>query len=166
MNENNLLNIKTETLKIYFFNELSKIWEEIPSFFNPSTKNITTNVNHLSWFAVFGEKIDTTPPTTHINVSGTQVDGWFTSYPLVEFSYLEETSGPIQTFYSIDLGDNWDLYKNPFLIEKDGITNLLFKSQDTLENIEKENSYVIQVNHSEKVTKRIKVKNASYSSNY
>ena len=112
------------------------------------------------------KKIDTTPPTTLINVSGTQTDGWFTSYPLVEFSYLEETSGPIQTFYSTDLGDNWDLYKNPFLIGKDGITNLLFKSQDIVENMEKENSYVIQVNHSEKVTKRIKIKNASYSSNY
>lgn len=150
LTQSQISNLILNTIRLYFWNEIQKVWESVPSVFNSETNTLTSTVNHFSWFAVFGEKIDKTPSQTQIIISGSQnsqyID-WFTEFPLVALSPTEAENTPIDNiFYSINDGDTWDTYSQPFLIQKEGITNLLFRSQDTNGNMEDTQSYVIKVN--------------------
>jgi hypothetical protein len=120
-------------------------------------------VNHLSWFAVFGEKENSAPVSTGIIISGSQNDIWFTEPPLVElFIENQENTQNINTFYSLDNGDSWQLYEAPFLINTDGINNLIYKSQDSNGLMEEEHEHIIYVNLSNKITKKIRVNGAVF----
>jgi hypothetical protein len=147
-------------------NEVSGIWEKIPTVFDEQTGKLESTSDHLSWFSVFGEKIDSEPPKTQIILSGNQIDGWFTEHPLVELAPENENPTDLEfTVYSVDEGDFWRNYNQPFYIEQDGIINLLYKSQDTLGNLEFGNNYVLHINTDGLKTGRIKVKNARYEVN-
>ena len=158
-----LENVKPQSIKLYFWNDTSRIWEAVSSFFDEQTNKITATVNHLSWFAAFGEKNDSNPPNTLILVSGSQTDGWFNEFPLIQFFYDGGDEINIKnTLYSTDNGDGWDNYNQPFHVEKDGIVNLLYKSIDENDNIEPEKNYVLHINTNGKQTDRIRVRNASF----
>lgn len=158
-----LTNLIPESVKLYFWNDVKKIWEALPSFVDLKTGELTAYTNHFSWFAVFGEKIDKNPPVTEILVSGSQDNSWFTEFPLINLSpYDAENSQIDAIFYSINDGETWETYTEPFYLQKDGATDLLFKSQDIYENLETTKNYVILVNTQGKQTLRIKVKNATF----
>jgi murein DD-endopeptidase MepM/ murein hydrolase activator NlpD/photosystem II stability/assembly factor-like uncharacterized protein len=150
LTQSQISNLILDTIRLYFWNEISKIWESVPSIFNSDTNTLTSTVNHFSWFAVFGEKIENNILKTQISVSGSQSDvniGWFIEFPLVTLSPTEaEEPLTDNIFYSINDGETWDTYSMPFLIQKEGITNVLFRSLDTNGNMEDTQSYVIKVN--------------------
>ncbi|MBI2414848.1 peptidoglycan DD-metalloendopeptidase family protein [candidate division WWE3 bacterium] len=49
-----LSKIDVRSLRVYSFDESAGKWQGLTSLFNPETKTIETEVDHLSWFAVFG----------------------------------------------------------------------------------------------------------------
>ncbi len=158
-----LENVNLKSIKLYFWNEVLKVWEIIPSFFDLQSNKLTAQTNHLSWFAVFGEKVDKNPPETEVLVSGSQNNGWFTEFPLIEFSFYNGEDTNIEnTFYSIDSGDTWETYTEPFYVQKDGITNLIFKSQDTNGNMEDEKNFVLHVNLYERKIEKKGVRNSEF----
>lgn len=158
-----LAGIDLNSLSLYFYNEVSNIWEKIPSSFNQQLNKISATVNHLSWFAVFGEKENLTPISTEIRMSGSQNDIWFIEPPIIEF-FIEnqENLQNVNTFYSLDNGDNWQLYETPFYINTEGINNLIYKSQDSDGSMEEEHEQVIYVNLSNKRTGKIRVNEAMF----
>ncbi|MBW6441549.1 peptidoglycan DD-metalloendopeptidase family protein, partial [Patescibacteria group bacterium] len=160
---NSLQNINPENISLYYWNEIVKIWEKIPSIYNQQNNTIEASVNHLSWFSIFGEKIDYQPPETGIIVSGSQNDLWFIEYPMVELLPNDENvNGVGFTIYSIDDGDFWHNYSQPFYVEKEGITNLIYKSQDLNENMESEKNIVLHINTSGAKTEKIKVLDGNF----
>lgn len=158
-----LINVNLNTLSLYFYDEVSNIWEKIPSSFNKQLNKISATVNHLSRFAVFGEKENTAPVSTGIIISGSQNDGWFTEPPLIEL-FIENQENPqnINTYYSLDDGDSWQLYEIPFYITTEGIINLIYKSQYIEGFMEEEHEQIIHINLSQKITEKIKVKEAIF----
>jgi len=163
INFQNLEDIDLQSLSLYFWDEITQAWEKIPSIIDAQNQILKASIDHLSWFAVLGDKLDDKPPITNTIVSGTQIDGWFIEYPLVEFLAQDNFSGVGFTSYSIDEGDFWHNYSQPFYIEQDGIVNLLYKSQDINGNLENENSYVIHINTKKLKTGINKINKASFS---
>jgi len=163
LDSKDLSNINLDSIKVCFWNEVSNLWEAIPTVFDSQNNKLTANTNHLSWFAVFGEKIDRNPPKTQILISGSQNNGWYSDFPLIKFtSYDNENSTIENIFYSTNDGETWETYVEPFYFQKDGITDIIFKSQDINGNIEDENSFVIQVNLLKKTTKRVRVSGSTF----
>ena len=115
----NLTGINLNSVSLYFYNEVSNIWEKVPSLFNEELNKISATVDHLSRFAVFGEKENAIPISTDIIISGSQNDIWFTEPPLIEFFVNNrENTQNINTYYSVDNGDTWQLYETPFTYPK------------------------------------------------
>jgi murein DD-endopeptidase MepM/ murein hydrolase activator NlpD len=161
---NHLQNIVPETIKLHFWNEELKIWQKIQSLLDQQMNKLETEVNHLSWFAVFGEKIDSQPPKTQILLSGNQENSWFKEYPLVELT--TENAGDLEfTIYSTDDGDFWHNYHQPFHIEEDGIINLIYKSRDLNGNQEVDNNSAVHINTKGLETERIKIENSGFTMN-
>ena len=159
----NFTDINISTLSFYFWNEITKTWEIIPSFFDEQSNKISATVDHLSWFAVFGEKTNHLEPETQIIVSGSQDGIWFTEMPLVELYVINaDPQSEIDTFYSINEGETWELYTEPFYIKQDGIVKLIFKSQKIDGEMEEEHEYLIHINPYGKPTKNIKVVGANF----
>lgn len=151
ISQDQLSNLFLDTIQLYFWNEFQKVWEIIPSSFNAETNVLTSTVNHLSWFAVFGEMIDNKPPKTEIYMLGSNNNGWFIEFPTINLSSTDAENSQIENiFYSTNNGVTWNTYSQPFLVQKEGVTNLLFKSQDVNGNIEDTQSYTIKVNTLEK----------------
>ena len=158
-----LENIRSESVSLYFWDEILKTWEKIPSYLDTQTNTLTAVTNHLSWFAVFGEKIYTQASETNIIISGSQTEGWYINYPLVKLVPKNTNTIDIEfTLYSIDSGDFWHSYSQPFYLEQHGIVNLLYKSQDINGNMENENSCVIHINVDGLKTQKLKVKETNF----
>ena len=65
-------------------------------------------------------KVDKTPPTTNISLSGTiGNDGWYISNVQITFDSIDSFSGVFETLYSLD-GNNWNQYTGPFDILAEG----------------------------------------------
>lgn len=159
----NLTGINLNSVSLYFYNEVSNIWEKVPSLFNEELNKISATVDHLSRFAVFGEKENAIPISTDIIISGSQNDIWFTEPPLIEFFVNNrENTQNINTYYSVDNGDTWQLYETPFYINTEGTTNLIYKSQDYDGLMEQEHEQTIHINLSGKTTGKIKVRDAAF----
>lgn len=158
----NLKNIVTESLKIYFFDEINKMWTALPTILDLTQNTVTSETDHFSWFAVMGTKIDSSPPETFLITSiETVTDGWYKNYPTISFSVSE--SNPNKIFYSIDYNENnWNEYNEPFVLKKDGIIKLSFRSQDAFENIEKTQTVVLKVDTSGISKRRIILKNTAF----
>ncbi|MBU0534702.1 peptidoglycan DD-metalloendopeptidase family protein [Patescibacteria group bacterium] len=166
INPLSLSNVITSTIKLYYWNQNSGLWESLESTFDTVTNTLTSYTNHFSKFAAFAEKADILPPETVILVQGDQLNGWFVEYPLINLSCDNEESTDIEgIFYSIDDGETWELYKEPILIQKEGVTDFLYKSQDINGNMEDTKNYVIRVNTQGKITKTIKVIGSRFETN-
>lgn len=165
--QSQVTNIILDTIRLYFWDDIKKTWESIPSTFNPDTYTLTSMVNHFTWFAVFGEKINKLTPITQILVSGSQDSqntGWFIEFPLITLSPTEaENSLTDITLYSTNNGDTWNTYVQPFLIQKEGINTILYRSQGINGVMEGTQSYVIKVNTLGKTILKRKVNDASFT---
>ncbi|MBI2668028.1 hypothetical protein HYX17_04660 [Candidatus Woesearchaeota archaeon] len=62
--EINRLNLKEDSLKIYYYNESSSIWEALDSSINTEDNYIEINLTHFSTYGVFGNEIENNPPTS------------------------------------------------------------------------------------------------------
>lgn len=68
--EINNANLDEDTLKIYYFNETSNEWQELDSVVNKTGNYVSTNIDHLSFYGVFGQqKQSVVEPSTEVSSS-------------------------------------------------------------------------------------------------
>lgn len=158
LNESELRNIISSTLKIYFWNDLTLLWEPLVSVLDPNNKTISADTDHLSHFAVLGESIDFSPPITNILISGQELNGWFIGYPTI----ILTTESDASTVYSLDKGVTWKNYSEPFIFNTEGVSEIYYKSIDGLNNLEASQQQVIKVDKTGKWKKKIKVEGGSF----
>ncbi|RJQ33004.1 MAG: hypothetical protein C4562_01800 [Actinobacteria bacterium] len=91
---------------------------------------------------------DTTSPVTSIIISGAKGDnGWYTSDVNVSLSAQDNADGlGIQkTEYSLDNGATWQVYDTAFSINREGIANLAYRSQDKAGNLEQDKQIELKI---------------------
>ncbi len=161
-----LINIKENTLSIYYFNNETGLWEKIESTVDFVNKVIIGETFHLSHFAVFGEKIDATPPSTKIEITGNITNDWYSKFPQVTLTISNEVSedDPYTTYYTLD-GSNWLVYEEPFYVDLEGVVTIQFRSIDSVGNLEETQNYAVKINTLGKYTKTLVVKQAVFSTN-
>ncbi|MBU1133011.1 peptidoglycan DD-metalloendopeptidase family protein [Patescibacteria group bacterium] len=165
--QSNLSNIILNTLKLYFWNSYSKLWEPLPSFLDLESKKLTAYSSHLSEFAILGEKEQKELPETQILVSGSQNNGWFYEFPLISFSFSGDQNNNIDTtFYSISENDTWEPYTQPVFISKNGFVNLKFRSLDTFGNLEDTNKILLKINTANKFIDQLNVTESFFEVNF
>ena len=83
------------------------------------------------------ESSDVTKPTTNVTVIGKRKkDEPYTAPVKVVLSATDDNSGVLKTEYSIDEGQSWILYIEPFTVSTRGLTHLLYRSTDRAGNVE------------------------------
>ena len=76
---------------------------------------------------------DTTPPETTIALSGLMgTNGWYRS----KVSVTLVTESGATTEYSLDNGNSWINYTNPFEVTQEGVSKVLYRSADEAQNME------------------------------
>ncbi len=153
-----LSNIAVETLKLYFRNETTHLWEELPTIVDLIAKKLIGETYHFSNFAAFGEKLDSDPPTTTLTIQGQKQNGWFTEHP----TFILETENPAdKIFYALD-DETWEEYTTPFETILEGIFTIKYRSMDDVENIEPVNTYTLKVDAKEKFKKRVTIRESLF----
>ncbi|HET9655133.1 MAG TPA: PxKF domain-containing protein [Kineosporiaceae bacterium] len=79
--------------------------------------------------------VDKTAPDTTPDVSGPQVNGWYTKPPTVTLAAIDPLSGVAHTAYAIDGGPYQD-YTGPFAFTPGGAHSLTWYSADKAGNVE------------------------------
>jgi pimeloyl-ACP methyl ester carboxylesterase len=97
---------------------------------------------------VTGENADTIAPTTTMTLAGTKgQDDWYTGDVTVTLTATdnESGSGVEKTEYSFDAGVTWNVYADPFVISKEGVTTLQYLSTDKAGNREETRTQEIKI---------------------
>ena len=100
----------------------------------------------MSHFAVLGSKVFPEPPITSLTFEGSKSGGWFTSFPLAYLS-AEDFSGLGigAVYYSINKGVDWEIYTNPFYVEREGVSTIFYRAEDLAGNLEITNTQVVKI---------------------
>ncbi|MBP7927577.1 peptidoglycan DD-metalloendopeptidase family protein [Patescibacteria group bacterium] len=160
--EESLVNTVRDTLTIYHFNATNSAWEAAETLNDHVNKKLIANTNSFSLFAVFGEKVDSNSPQTHLTILGTQVlEKYIGSVEVAltanDIDYQSQVS---QIFYRINDKD-WTQYTQPIIIADSGTYSIRYKSMDEYENMEQEKVLIIEIDQN-LVKHKVKVKNTSF----
>lgn len=131
-------NINEDTLSFYYLNEQSNLWEKIASTLDKTNKTISAPTTHFSQFAVMGELLDSTPPTTTAEIAGTKGNStWYLSDVVVSLKALDNPDGKGIDYivYSYD-GEHYEEYTQPLSFNTEGSHKLYFLSHDKAGNEE------------------------------
>lgn len=81
---------------------------------------------------------DNVSPETQATTSGTiGINGWYRSDVTIALSANDNDGvGVLKTEYSLDGGLNWTAYAAPFTISQEGVSSILYRSEDFLGNQE------------------------------
>lgn len=117
--------IKPETLSIYSSPD-GEHWTKEPTRLDMTNKSASTSVNHLTDFALFGERKDTVAPVTELVLDGKKgKNNSFSSEVLLGFQ-PEDNEGGLgvdYTAYTIETPDGileWDRFEEPVTFSKEG----------------------------------------------
>lgn len=147
-----LENINEESLKVFTLDDSLETLVPTDSTINTETKKISFLSSKLGKFAVYGEKKDITPPQTQITVTGN----------VLEFSANDGNGiGVSNIYYSLDNGENWEIYKEQIKLGADGEYKILYKSDDKYLNTEETKEKTITVGNSG-FNKTVKIINARF----
>jgi len=136
-----LRSYKIDTISIYSSGD-GVTWTKEPTIVDLVTKKATTQIDHLSHFALMAERKDTTAPTTASVLEGLQgQQGWFRSDVTLTLTPEDNTEGlgVDYTLYKIETNENttdWTTYKTPLTFTTEGRHKIEFYSVDKDENVE------------------------------
>ncbi len=128
---------KPGTISIYSSTD-NEHWVKENSFVDFLNKKVTTQVSHLTYFALMGERIDTIAPATTAQLSGSQEQAnWFRSDVQITLNAADNTGGLgiDNTQYKIDTGD-WQSYSASISATTEGHHKIEFYSEDKDGNVE------------------------------
>jgi hypothetical protein len=159
-----LNNVVKDTLKIYFWNGLSKKWEPLKTVIDLTLNQATATTKHLSHFALLGERLYPQPPESVSKIEGLQEAGWFLEYPQVTLSSEDRNGlGIDKIFFTINDGLDWYVYQNPFLLEQEGIITMQFRAQDLAGNLEETQREMLKIDTKNKWKGQIRVTEGQFS---
>jgi murein DD-endopeptidase MepM/ murein hydrolase activator NlpD len=108
-------------------------WHKEESGFDPATNTVSTQVNHLTHFALFAQKKDVSAPMSTISLDGLEgQQNMYRSHVQLSLSASDggdEPSGVSYIIYKLDEGD-WDQYINPVDIPAEGHHTVQYYSVD------------------------------------
>jgi murein DD-endopeptidase MepM/ murein hydrolase activator NlpD len=82
-------------------------------------------------------KIDKTKPITTAQINGTEGEnGWYVSDVKIKLLAEDSASGVTRTEYSLDNGETYNRYTSELLIDKEGASDILYRSVDKAGNVE------------------------------
>lgn len=125
------------TISIYSSEDGSN-WNKEETTVDLQNKEASTNLDHLSHFALMAESLDTTAPATTSIPSGLEGQiGWFRSDVEVSLNAQDNQNGlgVDYTLYKFGAND-WHQYSNPLIFSQEGSHTVEFYSVDLDENIE------------------------------
>lgn len=126
--------LKADTLSFYSSPD-GNIWTKEDTNF-PTQTLAQTQLNHFSYFALMGERRDTTPPITIAILSGTEGQpNWFRSDVNLTLEAQDDDLGVYYTAYRIGEGE-WKIYDSPIKFTDEGNYKVEFYSVDEDENTE------------------------------
>lgn len=131
--------VKPESLAIYSSQD-GVTWQKEDTTVDLKKRTATTNVNHMTYFALLGERKDSTAPQTTVSLKGKLgTKGWYRSPVSIKLSAKDNRkgSGVDYTMYQINEGE-WERYVGPIQISQEGNYALRFFSADKQGTIEKE----------------------------
>ncbi len=124
---------KPDTLAIYSSAD-GHGWQKENTAFNNTTGEAKISINHLTQFALMGEKLDTIKPQTSIDIDGTLYANHTYMSP-VELTFdatdepLKESLGVEYILYKVN-DANWQEYIHPVVIDKQGEYTISFYAVD------------------------------------
>ncbi|KKS86816.1 MAG: hypothetical protein UV61_C0006G0017 [Candidatus Gottesmanbacteria bacterium GW2011_GWB1_43_11] len=123
-----------DTLKIYSSSDGSN-WQPEVTTIDFTEKTASAQLNHLTQFALFAEKLDAVPPQTTIYYNGITPPPAQLAPPVNISLAATDSSQVAYSLYRFDDGD-WQEYAAPFTAESAGLHTLEYYSVDTADNIE------------------------------
>jgi len=125
------------TLSIYS-SEDAVNWTPEDTTINFDNQVASTSVNHLSYFALIAERLDTISPTTNAALEGEEGDSnWFRSDVRLTLNAVDNEGGLGVDYTLFRINDeDWRLYISPVLFSQEGSYRIEFYSVDNDENIE------------------------------
>ena len=137
-----------DTLSIYSSSD-GELWLKEETSVDIGKGEASAQIDHLTTFALFGEKRDSTAPVTTVDISGTKMGEYFTSPVLLVLNSIDtpvDTSlGVLYTGYSIN-EDSWAEYKEPVTLSDEGIYTIEYYSEDEDGNIEMAKTLAFEIN--------------------
>ena len=129
-----------DTISIYSSSD-GITWQKEPTIVDLLNQKATTEVNHLTQFALMAERLDVIPPITTAILSGDKGENnWYRSDVTLSLS-LQDNQGGLgvdYTLFDIDDRGNWDTYLSPLIATNEGHFKYNFYSVDKDGNIEEE----------------------------
>ena len=110
------------------------IWQKEQTLIDHDAHTATTSVNHLTFFALMGERRDTIAPLTSAKLTGEGREVNFRSDVTLEL-LPEDAIGTDYTLYRLDEGE-WEEYIDPVNVVSEGVHILQYFSVDTCGNVE------------------------------
>jgi murein DD-endopeptidase MepM/ murein hydrolase activator NlpD len=128
---------KKDSLAVYSSNDL-KIWRKEDSEFDWQNAKVTIAVDHLTHFALMGERIDTTAPATTVRISGLEGHPGYFRSPAEVALVAEDNEGGlgIETTHYKTENTDWQTYQDPLVITEQGKQKIYFYSVDRDRNVE------------------------------
>jgi murein DD-endopeptidase MepM/ murein hydrolase activator NlpD len=135
-------------------------WQKESTTIDWQKLEATMQANHLTKFALFGEKLDSLAPTTTALLSGTEVtvDNQTNTYSSQVNLILSISDEPVEhslgidyTLYKINDGE-WKIYEEPLQFTEQNTYNLQYYSIDkdgNTENIQTTEFSIIEINNPE-----------------
>lgn len=88
---------------------------------------------------------DREAPVTTATLEGERRGDWYISDVTLKLAAADEQSGVERTEYSLNGGSQWQLYRDPLLINKEGAHTVSFRSTDKAGNAETLQSVVVSI---------------------
>ncbi len=136
----------TDTLSIYSSSDGIN-WIKEDTNVDLQSQNATTEVDHLTYFALMAERADTQAATTTATLAGEEGEqGWFRSDVSVSLEAVDNEGGlgVDYVLYKKDDGD-WQEYIAPIQFSDEGEHNIEFYSVDNDENIEESKAVTFNI---------------------
>jgi murein DD-endopeptidase MepM/ murein hydrolase activator NlpD len=132
-----LVSIDPATLSIYSSRDGIN-WVKEDSIIDTLNNTVTSQLNHMTYFALMAKRKDILPPTTTTNIEGEKgIESWYRSNIKVSLIATDNENGlgSEYTFFKLD-NDEWKLYSEPLQLSEEKSYHLEFYSVDKDENIE------------------------------
>lgn len=135
-----------DTISFYSSSD-GKSWTKELTTVDPITKTASTQLNHLTQFALVAQRLDTIPPITTAVLDGQQGSPhWFRSDVQVTLNAVDNEGGlgVDYTLYRL-AGKEWEPYKEPLVFSTEGQHTIEYYSADKDENIEEIRSVIFNI---------------------
>lgn len=138
-----LSRFKPETLGLYSSSD-GVNWQKEEAIIDFLNKKVLSQMDHLTYFVLAAERVDSTPPSTSLVLDGQKADDKFESVQLL-LSAADQGSGVAYTAYKVGEA-GWEEYKSPLTFGSKGSYVVEYYSEDNHGNVESSKKVEFSIN--------------------